>query len=95
MGVKVAFQDDDKNNASGTPVGRAGIIVPQSAVQERAGKYYVFLLLNDVVERRAVAIAGERGKDVLVTSGLASGDKVVINAPAGLEDGTRVRESSG
>lgn len=95
MGVKVAFQDDDRDNNVAGPAGRAGIVVPQSALEESAGKYYVYLLLNGIVERRAVAVAGQRGSDALVTSGLASGDKVVINVPTGLQDGARVREANG
>ena len=95
MGVKVAFQDGGQSSASSAPSGRAGIIIPQSAVEESAGKLYVYVLLDGVVERRAVAVAGQRGNDALVTTGLVSGDKVVTNIPAGLEDGARVKEANG
>jgi hypothetical protein len=47
-----------------------------------------------MVERRAVATAGKRGKEILITSGLSSGDKVIINAPGGLQDGARVKEAN-
>jgi RND family efflux transporter MFP subunit len=91
MGVKVAFQE------TGTPVssGRAGVLVPQSALSESGGKQYVLLVVDNLVERRAVSTAGERGKDILVTSGISSGDKIIINAPAGLENGERVKETNG
>jgi len=91
MGVKVAFQD----TGVAVPSGRAGVVVPQSAVTESAGKQYVWLVVNDRVERRAIATAGERGQEILVTSGIASGDKVIINAPPGLEEGERVKETNG
>jgi len=88
MGVKVAFQDEAR---AGT--GReAGVLIPQSAVSESANKQYVLLLVNGVVERRAVATAGERGKEVLVISGLSGGDRVITNTPAELKNGDRVRE---
>ena len=90
MGVKVAFQEEGSTATSG----RAGVLVPQSAVSEINGKQYVLLVINGVVERLAIATAGERGKEVLITSGLSGGDKVVLNAPANLETGTRVRETS-
>ena len=88
MGVKVAFQEDGASISQG----RAGVLVPQSAISESGDKQYVLLSIDDVVERRAIATAGERGKDILVTSGLVGGDRVILNAPAGLEAGTRVKE---
>ena len=89
MGVKVAFQDD----VAASP-GRAGVLIPQSAISESGDKQYVLLVVENVIERRAIATAGERGKEVLVTSGLSGGDRVVINAPAGLGNGARVKDST-
>jgi RND family efflux transporter MFP subunit len=86
MGVKVAFQNDVPASA-----GSAGVLVPQSAISEIGDKQYVLLVVENVIERRAVATAGERGKEILVTSGLAGGDMVVINAPARLVNGARVK----
>jgi RND family efflux transporter MFP subunit len=91
MGVKVAFQEE----GSTATAGRAGVLIPQAAISESDGKQYVLLLNNTLVERRAIATAGERGKEMLVTSGLSGGDKVIINAPSNLEAGTRVKEKSG
>ena len=75
--------------------GRAGVLIPQSAVNESGGKQYVLLVVDNLVERRAIATAGERGKEILVTSGISGGDKVIINAPSGLKDGDRVKEING
>ena len=91
MGVKVAFQQE-AGRGSETSVGRAGVLVPQSAVSKNGDKHYVLLVIDDMVERRAVAIAGERGKDILVTSGLSGGERVIINAPADIENGAEVKE---
>ena len=91
MGVKVAFQE----SGAVASQGRAGVLVPQSAVSETDGKQYVLLVVNSLVERRAVATAGERGKEVLITSGISAGDKVIISAPSGLAVGDRVKEING
>ena len=91
MGVKVAFQGVGVD----TSPGRAGVLIPKSAISDNGNKQYVLLVVNEVVERRAIATAGERGKEILVTSGVAGGDKVIINAPAGLQNGTRVKETNG
>ena len=90
MGVKVAFQEEGGTVSSG----RAGVLIPLSALSENGGKQYVMLVDDGVVERRAVATAGERGKDILVTSGISGGDRVILNASSNLETGMRVKEKS-
>ncbi|MCP4045706.1 MAG: efflux RND transporter periplasmic adaptor subunit [Gammaproteobacteria bacterium] len=93
MGAKVAFQEGRKQGESASS-GRAGVVVPQTAVNERGGKSFVLLVVDNMVERRAVATAGERGKDILITSGISGGDIVIINAPSGLQAGARVKEAN-
>jgi len=92
MGVKVAFQND----VVASP-GRAGVLVPVAAVRaagdNKADRQYVLLVVDNVVERRAVATAGTRGKEILVTAGISGGDKVIVNAPASLASGARVKET--
>ena len=63
------------------------------AIGESGNKQYVLLVVDNTVERRAVATAGERGKEILVTSGLVGGDRVIINAPIGLGDGMQVKST--
>ena len=92
MGAKVAFQDEAIQAAPSSASGSSGVVVPRGALIKKDGREYVLLLVNGQVERRAIATAGERGKEILVTSGLSGGDKVIINAPAGLEAGARVKE---
>jgi hypothetical protein len=53
------------------------------------------LVVGGMAEQRAVATAGERGKEILVTAGISGGEKVIINTPAGLQDGMRVKETNG
>ncbi len=102
MGVKVAFQHEEsaeagKEGGLGNEVrpvtGRAGVMVPQTAVIKNGGRQYAWIAANNVVERRAIATAGERGKEILVISGISGGEKVIISAPSGLNDGARVKET--
>ncbi len=88
MGVKVAFQDE----AAAAPAG-AAVVVPSSAVQRRDGKAYVWLAAAGAAERRAVAVLGQRESGAVVGSGLAAGDRVIVNPPTGLENGMRVTET--
>jgi len=94
MGVKVAFQEAGGPVSDNGAGNSAGVVVPQAAVSESNGKQYVLLVADNLVERRAIATAGERGKDILVSSGLAAGDRVIINAPSGLKNGDRVKETN-
>jgi HlyD family secretion protein len=93
MGVKVAFQETGEGAESRANGATSGVLVPAAALFDMDGKDYVWLLQNGLPERRALAVAGERGKEVLVTAGLAGGDRVIINPPAGLADGARVKEN--
>jgi RND family efflux transporter MFP subunit len=94
MGAKVAFQEKKADGDTASP-GRAGVVVPQSAVSESDGKKYVLLVVDNLVERRAISTAGERGTEIIVTSGLSAGDRVIVNAPSGLQIGARVKEING
>jgi len=88
MGVKVAFQEETGDETAATAVA-----VPETAVGNEAGRSVVWVVAEGRVERRAVATGGKRNGEALILSGLNRGDKVVIDAPPGLADGARVRES--
>jgi RND family efflux transporter MFP subunit len=90
MGVKVAFQEE-----AGSSSARAGILVPGAAIRALGDRDFVLVVKDNLIERRAVATSGARGEDVLVISGIAGGERVVIDPPAGLESGTRVKEMNG
>ena len=90
MGVKVAFQESGSAGGANS-TSRAGVLVPENAVYTEGGRQYAWLVSNDRAERRAVAVSGERGKEILVTAGLSGGDRVVVNVPPGMVDGALVR----
>lgn len=63
------------------------LLVPAGAVTEG----HVWLVRGGRVERRAVRTGIAGTEKVEIVSGLAAGDRVVVNAPEGLEEGDRVR----
>jgi RND family efflux transporter MFP subunit len=86
MSVKVAFR-----GASGAVAGRA-VLIPKSAVQNRDGHDVVFVIQHERAERRAVTVSDTRGDDSVLSAGVAAGEKVIAEPPAGLADGMAVKE---
>ena len=91
MGVKVAFQESAPSDDQ--PAQRkSGVLVQKSAVRRNDGRDYVLVVNDGLLERRAVAVGENRGSDILLSSGVVPGEAVVIEGPADLTDGMRVRE---
>ena len=51
------------------------------------------LELAAAAERRAVSVGAQFGDDLQILSGLAAGERVVVEGGEGIEDGTRVKET--
>ncbi|HLX95634.1 MAG TPA: efflux RND transporter periplasmic adaptor subunit [Verrucomicrobiae bacterium] len=88
MSVKVAFRDN-----GGTEAGHA-VIVPKSAVLNRDGRDVVFVVQDGHADRRAVTVSDTQNDDSVLSAGVTAGEKVVVNAPANLQDGMAVKEKS-
>jgi len=97
MGVKVAFRESagqpgempaDTGQAT---MPRPGIIVPPGAIRKEGSRDIVFVVRDDAVERRAVTLGDPIDQDVVVVSGLAAGERVVVDGPEDLADGDLVR----
>ena len=91
MGIKVTFLSDEpveKGNAK-APVVAA--FLPTDAVHDESGKKIVFLVKNDRLERRAVALGNAQGAQTEILSGLVAGDTVVLRGPANMQDGQAVQ----
>jgi RND family efflux transporter MFP subunit len=87
MGVKVTFLRDNEEPA---PAARPVTLVPKSAVKTDGKQSYVFVVVNDRVDRRAVTIGGTDGERVEVIAGLNAGERVVVSPPAQLSAGMLV-----
>jgi HlyD family secretion protein len=88
MGVKVGFLAERAPAPAADA--RARLLVPQAAVRADGGREVVFVLRGDQVERRAITTGATEGDRVEVLSGLADGERVVVDGPSELADGARV-----
>jgi RND family efflux transporter MFP subunit len=87
MGVKVAFRGAAEGaNASGA------VVVPKAAVRQDGGRDVVFVVRDGRAERRAVTTSGTLDQEVTIATGVAQGERVVVEGPTTLMEGTRVRE---
>ena len=89
MGVKVTFLRD-KEKEAGPPAMRPVALVPKTAVKTEGKQSYVFVVVGDRVDRRAVTTAGTDGDRIEVIAGLNAGERVVASPPAELAPGALV-----
>ena len=87
MGVKVAFLGDEPKKSTGS---QARALIPRTAVRNDAGKSIVYVVKDQKLERRAVALGADRGTDVEVMAGLVPGESVVVRGGDSLRDGQSV-----
>jgi RND family efflux transporter MFP subunit len=91
MGVKVAFREAIEEEPSAT---QAQSLVPQLAVWNDSEQPVVFVVEDEIVERRAVSVGRSIGADVEILAGVVPGDRVVVGESEALSDGQRVRVKS-
>jgi RND family efflux transporter MFP subunit len=91
MGIKVTFLSDEpvKKVDASAPVVAA--LLPNDALHDDGGKKIVFLVKNDKLERRAVAVGNAQGAQTEILSGIVAGDSVVVKGPANMQDGLAVQ----
>jgi len=91
MGIKVTFLSDEpvKKPDANAPVVAA--LLPNEALHDDGGKKIVYLVKNDKLERRAVAVGNTQGSQTEIMSGIAVGDAIVVKGPANMQDGLAVQ----
>ena len=89
MSVKVAFREA---GGSGPVAGRT-VVVPKAAVQQQDGRSVVLVVLNGRAERRAVTVSSTRPDEVVISAGVAAGERVIVDGPNNLKDGSAVAET--
>ncbi|HZP43383.1 MAG TPA: efflux RND transporter periplasmic adaptor subunit [Candidatus Binatia bacterium] len=87
MGVKVSFQGDARDGARGGTT----LLVPERALRREGDRTVVFVVADGRAARRAVAVGGTVGDAVEALSGVRRGERVVLDPPPALADGSRVR----
>jgi RND family efflux transporter MFP subunit len=88
MGVKVTFLRDAE--AADRPSARPVTLVPRAAIRTEGGQPYAFVVVDGVVDRRAVTTGGIDGERVEVLAGLNAGERVIVSPSSAVVRGTRV-----
>jgi len=96
MGAKVEFIRAQGPEGTGPAVAPAPrrVLVPGTALVQAQGGTRVWLVENGRATSRPVEAGLARGEQMEIRSGLSGGESVILAAPAGLKDGTRVRVRS-
>jgi HlyD family secretion protein len=87
MNASVALLSGEKPASVGSAPSRPVVMAPATAVREGA----VFVVLDGRAVRRAVKAGAASNQSVRIEEGLIGGEDVIINAPAGLKNGDKVR----
>ena len=94
MGAKVTFLADAAapggSAAGGSAVASAAVTIPKGAVAEREGRAVVFVAERGRAAQRSVGPRPYGNDKVVVSSGLAPGEMVVLDPPIALADGARI-----
>ena len=90
MAVKVAFRE-----AAGAAPAAAvrPVLVPKAAIRQQDGRDVVLVVQGGRAERRAVTVTGTSSNETAISAGLAAGERVVVEGPGDLTDGTIVKEN--
>ncbi len=90
MGVKVSFLEAAK--PAGAQPKNEGVRAPVAAISNRDGKDTAFVVTaEDTVEQRELRLGREMGDDRQVLQGLSAGESVVLDPPAELKEGVKVK----
>jgi len=91
MGLKVTFLADPASAAAGGAPVAAAVAIPKAAVRDAEGRAVVYVVEDGRARMRGVSPRPLGQDRVLVSGGLAPGEMVIVQAPAGLSDKSRVR----
>ena len=89
MGVRVSFLEETPATAGTAAPPPKGVLVPTSAVVQRAGRSVVFVVDGEYARAQPV-VPGQNLGDLRLVEGIASGTRVVRAPPADLQDGARI-----
>jgi HlyD family secretion protein len=93
MNSSVAFYAPEKpgeKSANQTSAAKPLITIPSSAVRDGA----VFIIVDGRAVRRQVQTSGTSQQGVTISNGLIGGEDLIVNPPADLKDGQKVRAKS-
>jgi len=67
------------------------LTVPQAAIIQKQGIYYVFTVANDLVTRHQVEVGAAAGDSIEIKSGIHPGDKLAVSNVSQLKDGDIIK----
>ncbi|RNF82814.1 efflux RND transporter periplasmic adaptor subunit [Montanilutibacter psychrotolerans] len=91
MGVRVSFLEQHKPGAAAQQAAKPVVLVPAAALLKDGEQDIVFVLDDERAQRRAVRVGSNVGDNRQVLAGVVAGDDVILDPPAELKDGERVR----
>ncbi|MEM7052994.1 MAG: efflux RND transporter periplasmic adaptor subunit [Pseudomonadota bacterium] len=93
MGIRVRFLETGSPAPDPVTASRSSVpAIPAHALFEQNGNQFIFVIDEDVVERRAIRTGGTRGSLLLIVAGVAANEQVVANVrDLDLTDGDAVR----
>ena len=68
------------------------LLIPEGALVPEQGKTFVFVVKDGIASRREVTIGRRRPGEVQITTGLANGERVVVEGTQKIRDGVPVLE---
>ncbi|HEX5082137.1 MAG TPA: efflux RND transporter periplasmic adaptor subunit [Blastocatellia bacterium] len=93
MNASVAFYEPEKTGEKGanqTSAAKPLITIPTSALRDGA----VFIVVDGKALRRQVQVSGTSQQGATISNGLIGGEDLIVNPPADLKDGQKVRAKS-
>jgi len=66
------------------------IIIPYKAISEQMGEFFVFVSLDTIAKQHKVKLGPRIGANVVVMSGIQSGDKIITDGFQRLRDGGKI-----
>lgn len=90
--AEAAIQPGETLTGEATMQGaEAALAIPYAALLDDAGQPFVFVVIKGTAHRRDIVTGSSDGAVIVVTKGLSSGEKVVVEGGTALDDGMKVR----
>ena len=90
MGAKVVFEARGANMQAAP----RRVFVPKAALTQASGQSSVWVVEDGAVRQQNVDVGPTRGDRIEVRQGLSGGETLVLDAPAGLKSGNKVKLAS-
>ncbi len=93
MNARVAFlaKETTQEKSRGVAATPALIFIPSAAIRDSSGKKSVFVVFDGRATEKVVKVGSTSSRGVEIPGGLMGGEEIVMNPPAELKSGDRVK----